>query len=75
MIREGTIKRCDEVLKTSIYAFSNLAERIEGTDSLLSLVKEKEMISYALIADIIMSEAQRDAALRAYLIELGILRF
>jgi len=73
MIREGTIKGCDEVLGSSIFAFPSLAERIEAVDGLLSLSNEKATFSYAVIADIIITEARVNAPLRAFLIGRSIL--
>ena len=74
MIREGTIKGCDEVLGSSIFAFPSLAERIEGVDMLLSLVDKRATFSYAVIADIIITEARVNGSLRAHLIKRSILR-
>ena len=73
MIREGTIKGCDEVLGSSIFAFPSLAERIEGVDELLSIVDKKGVFSNALIADIIITEARVNGSLRAFLIGRSIL--
>ena len=73
MIREGTIKGCDEVLGSSIFAFPSLAERIEGADALLSIVDKRAAFPLAVIADIIITEARVNASLRAFLIGRSIL--